>query len=140
MKRFFKIFVWALLLVLTSCIKEPLDVVDDAFHCLKRGNYDDFVEYIHPSDYSRIVEDNGGPMGLDDKDRKKWVTEVVKNKMQAELQRVDGIKSYKVYRQTLYETMVESSVGIEIVYGDSDKVRIEVKMKKIDDDWYFIWN
>ena len=125
MKNVFKLFALVAVFLFASCGgSEPKDLAEDAAGYLQDKDFQSFVALMTDENDPEANKDQAMFIGL------------IQDKMSKELDRKEGIASYKVGKQVIDEEKGKASVEVEFTYGDGSTDKDKFKFEKREGKWY----
>ena len=125
MKNVFKLFALVAVFLFASCGgSEPKDLAEEAAGYLQDKDFQSFVALMTDENNPEANKDQAMFIGL------------IQDKMSKELDRKEGISSYKVGKQVIDEEKGKASVEVEFTYGDGSTDKDKFKFEKREGKWY----
>ena len=125
MKNVLKLFALVAVFLFASCGgSEPKDLADDAAGFLQDKDFKSFVALMSDENDPEANKDQAMFIGL------------MQDKLSKELDKKEGISSYKIGKQVIDEEKGKASVEVEFTYGDGSTDKDKFHFKKKEGKWY----
>ena len=125
MKNVLKLFAFVAVFLFASCGgTEPKDLAEEAAGYLQDKDFKSFVGLMTDENDPEANKDQNMFIGL------------IQDKMSKEIDRNEGISSYKIGKQVIDEEKGKASVEVEFTYGNGSSDKKKFKFEKKEGKWY----
>lgn len=105
----------------------PSGIAEKSVSCMQKGEYKGYVDLVYFK-------------GMENPKNKRDLESLVSEKGSKTIEKKGGIKSFKVLSEQVSEDGLSAMVSMNIVYGNGDEQKENMKMIKKDDQWMIDMN